>query len=159
MPYSATPDLLVGDLVLSSALDTTKYIQGAADEMDSKLGFIYLVPVDVGTLPAYQALLLKNINNKLASGRLIMDIAAGGEDRSLHAYGARLVQEANSDLLQIANGTVELDAEKQPITSQNDTGPAVTNSDEFSAVDTFEAFAFNGINTRWQPGSSETWAP
>lgn len=144
--------------MISGQLDTGKIVQEAADEIDSRLGFVYKLPLTplppAGALPEHEVLLLKQINNKLASGRLIMQIAAAGEDRSLHAYGLRLVTEATNDLMLLANGTVELTAVKQPISgSVPDKTPMIFNHDEESAVDMFESAAMRrGEGARWQPG-------
>lgn len=144
--------------MISSQLDLGKVVQEAADEMDSRLGFLYKLPLrppaGALALPDYQVLLLKQINNKLASGRLIMQVAIAGEDRSLHAYGLRLVTEATNDLMLLANGEVSLSAVRQPVTEGvPDRTPAIFNHDEESAVDMFESAVMRrGESATWTPG-------
>lgn len=155
MAYSTEDDLLVGDLALSPILDTGKFVKEAAEEMDSKLGFIYTLPLP-GDLPEYQKLLLKGINNKLASGRLIMAVAIGGEDSTVHAYAARLVQEATQELLAIANGIVELAADRAVAPADVQAGsrtPSIKNLDSESAVEAFTNNFVNGENWYWRPGT------
>ena len=159
MAYSAEADLLIGDMMLSGTVDKTKFIDGAAEEIDAKLGFIYKLPLnpldEAVELPLAQRLLLKTINNKLASGELIMAVAIGGEDTALHAYGNRLVQEAKAELLLLANGVVDLSAER--LTGETDTAtldrvPGIKNHDEESAVDAFENAFMRSKPFYWRPG-------
>lgn len=114
MSYSAEGDLLIGDVMLPLGFDKAKYIKEATDEIDSKLGFLYKLPLEAApplmVLPPHEQVLLKVISNKLASGRLIMDVAMAGERQTVHAYARRLVDEANNDLMLLANGAVELHA-------------------------------------------------
>lgn len=161
MPYSSEDDLLLGDLMVSDSVDKAKFVANAADEMDSKIGFIYKTPIVLDSLPRHEQLLLKGINNNLATGRLIMTLDAAGEGTSLHAYGLRLVTEAMGDLLLIANGDVDLSAEKEDVPTQNrDSQPNLGNRDATSAVSAFEdrfmrrdhclPDVLTGVG--WQPG-------
>jgi hypothetical protein len=144
MPYSAEGDLLVGDLLLPAGFSKATYITEATDEIDSKLGFIYQLPLTPippeVALPPHEVLLLKVISNKLSSGRLIMDIALAGERYSLHAYGRRLVDEAMNDLLLIANGELELAAVRSEanVALESAKVPSVKNHDEESLLLGFE---------------------
>ncbi len=95
MAYSAESDMLLGDIALPPYLAKSKYVQDAADEMDSKIGFVYATPVDLSTLKRPAQLLLKRLNNFLATGRLILAMNMSEEDNALHAYGKSLVDEAN----------------------------------------------------------------
>lgn len=141
MPYSDDADLLTGNVPLPSYLNSDKFVSDAADEIDSKIGFLYVTPVVVSeVIPEKRptALLLKRINNHLASGRLLLAAAAAGEDRALHAYGASLVSEANAALESIACGEIKLDADK--LNSRPDdlkASPLIGNKDEESNVDAF----------------------
>lgn len=142
MPYSSEGDLLIGDVLLPAGFNQAKYITEATDEIDSKLGFLYQLPLTAveGDLPPHEALLLKVISNKLASGRLIMDIAMAGERQSVHAYGRRLVDEATNDLLLLANGTVELHAVRSAtnVAQESAKVPTIRNQDDESLTLGFE---------------------
>lgn len=121
MAYSEVGDLLIGDMMLGS-FDATKYVDDAARDIDSKLGYIYKLPLRKKDatpgpdawkdLPDYQVLTLRQMNNKLASGKLILAMAVGQEGTAVHAYGLHLVREATAELMLFANGTVDLAAEQ-----------------------------------------------
>lgn len=154
MAYSQVDDLLTGDLHISSKVDKQKVIDDAAEEIDSKIGFLYSLPIPFVSLPLHQKLLLKQINNKLASGRLILALDIVGEENSLHAYGLRLVTEATGELMLIANGQVDLDAPRweTPDDSYTDKTPTIKNRDAESAVDQFENSFMRGEPSYWTPG-------
>lgn len=166
MPYSAIGDLLLGDILLKPGFDKQKFVNDAADEMDSKLGWRYALPLRVegvappGTedswkdLPQHQVLLLKTINNRLASGRLILTLDMAGEQTTLHAYGWSLIQEALKDLIALANGDAVLDAEPMtPASAFTNKAPSITNPDEESLLLGFENTVMR--NTPWysRPGA------
>lgn len=169
MPYSSVDDLMLGDLLVSSHIDKGKFVTEAAEEIDSKIGFIYRLPlVATGTpppasLPLHQQLLLKGINNKLASGRLIMTLDIAGEGTALHAYGLRLVTEATQELMLIANGTVDLSAVRLPDNTVSDgfatRSPSIINVDATSAFEDF----YDWAKTPRKPGEEyqldPVWAP
>lgn len=155
--YSAIEDLLIGDLIISETLDRQKFVDDAADEIDSKLGWIYQTPIVLTGLPRHEALLLKSINNRLASGRLLLTLYQSGENNSVHAYAASLVRDATNDLMLIANGDVVLSAPRQENTTQgtSDTAPTATGMDEIGPMTAFEeAFMTGG----W-PVRNEPWVP
>lgn len=137
--------MLVGDVLLPAGFNKVKYINEATDEIDSKLGFIYQLPL-VGpgeppaALPPHEVLMLKVISNKLASGRLIMDVAMAGERQSVHAYGRRLVDEATNDLMLLANGVVDLHAVRldSAVAQEASKLPSIQNVDEESLLLGFE---------------------
>ncbi|HWI68184.1 MAG TPA: hypothetical protein VNS88_07365, partial [Nitrospiraceae bacterium] len=73
MGYSEVTDLLTGNVPTPAYLSPQKYVDDAADEIDSKIGFVYETPIDVtysSSNPVTRPvrLLLKRINNFLASG-------------------------------------------------------------------------------------------
>ena len=107
MSYCAVVDLLIGDITPSAALDPAKYVNDAADEIDSKIGFRYATPVAV-TAPRPVLLLLKRLNSHLASGRLILAATISGSSEQLNAYGADLVTSAQVTLEAIAAGEMYL---------------------------------------------------
>jgi hypothetical protein len=114
--YCEKEDLLIGDIPLASKYgDGTSFCELAADEIDAEIGHRYVTPVTFDeSSPEKSAaarpskLLLKKINTLLASGRIIMDMAAGGEDRSLHQYGASMWKEATGLLERICEGKITL---------------------------------------------------
>jgi hypothetical protein len=133
-------DLLTGDIPLPAYIDQPKVVQDAADEIDSHIGFVYQTPVVLANTPKNRpaTLLLKRINNHLATGRLLMEVAAAGEDDQLHAYAQRLVDEALAALNSIVTGSIVLgDAPPIDATGERQTGPLQYNKDEFSQVDAF----------------------
>lgn len=154
MSYSTVGDLLTGDLHISLKIDKQKFIDDAAEEIDSKIGFLYTLPLPFVSLPKHQQLLLKQINNKLASGRLILTLDIVGEENALHAYGLRLVNEAMGELMLIANGQVDLDAPRLVPADDTyvDKTPAGYNRDAESAVDQFENSFMRGEPSYWTPG-------
>lgn len=159
MPYSAAEDLLIGDLELHSALDPQKFVQDAADEMDSHLGVRFLVPIDTGntsTVEPHAILALKRINNHLATGRLILAVAVGGEDDSLHAYGAYLVREALAALAaMIADPEAYLPGAEVRADLPATTGPTIKHQDSESAVSRFYD-EYMGVGTSMLPAP---WLP
>ena len=141
--YCAVGDLLIGNIPTPVYVDKQKYVDDAADEIDSYLGARYVTPIVLEpTLPAQRpsALMLKRINAHLASGRLILAAAAGGEDTELHAYGASLVREALAGLMQLASGEIVITgATPAENLGSTDKGslPTVSNGDPYSQVDGF----------------------
>lgn len=147
MAYCAKEDLLTGDIPLAGKYgDGTAFVNFAADEIDSQIGHIYITPVvfDEST-PAKVAsvrpskLLLKKINILLASGRIILDMAAGGEDQQLHAYGLSMLQEAIGLLTKLSEGKIDLiDAPLLPSTDDDlNNAVSIANEDPVSLVETF----------------------
>jgi len=146
--YSAVTDLLTGNIPVPAYLTPQKFVDDAADEIDSKIGFLYQTPIDIVTeydpesptsVPRPARLLLKRINNFLASGRLLLAAAAGQEDSQLHAYGWSLIQEATAALNQIASGEIPIEGAVKV-----DTGDAaavtaiiINNLDPESSVEAF----------------------
>jgi hypothetical protein len=116
-------------------------VQDAADEIDSKIGFVYTTPIPVdeaAATPRPVKLLLKRINAHLASGRLILAATVAAEDEQLNAYGARLVADAELAIAQIASGQITLDG--VPAGNQNlppKPSPLLLNGDTESMVDAF----------------------
>jgi hypothetical protein len=84
-------------------------------------------------------LLLKRINNFLATGRLLMAAASAGEDTNLHAYALKMVNDATAALEAIVSGDVLLEGatELNPSTDATAKGPRWSNPDTESAVDSF----------------------
>ena len=116
MAYCEVADLLTGDIPLAGKYaDGTPFVNLAADEIDAEIGHRYVTPIvfDESTPEAAAAsrpskLLLKKINQLLASGRIILDMAAGGEDKGLQQYGASMWKEATDLLEKICDGKITL---------------------------------------------------
>ncbi len=142
-PYCTTEDLLIGSIPTPAYINKQKFVDDAADEIDSNLGARYVTPIVLTeSIPAQRpfALMLKRINAHLASGRLILAAAAGGEDSDLHAYGRSLVREATDALRQLSNGDPVIPgaapADGSGSTPLGDV-PIIVNGDPYSQVDGF----------------------
>lgn len=150
-PYSTVDDLLLGDLRVSGRVDKNWYVAEAGEEIDSKIGQIYTLPLS-DDLANHSRLLLKRVNNQLATGRLIMAVD-GGSDDSLHAYGLDLVRSALAELESIASGLTLLSGTPRHNGESGTPGPAVVNEDAYSAVAAFEQNVMAGRAAVWQPGT------
>jgi len=152
--YSAVTDLLKGDLKLPTEIGTgQKYVTLAAEEMDSVLGKIYVTPVVITDSPVNRPamLYLKNTNNFIASGRLILDLAVSREDRQLHAYGASLLAQGQQMLNSLANGTVTLPGSTPIDTDAAPTAPTIHNEDSESLVEAGYAYIHRDNVYDWLP--------
>ena len=164
MAYSAVGDLLIGDLLISESVDRQKFVDLAAEEIDSKLGWVYELPLHgVGvppsdtswqSFPIHQVSLLKSINNRLATGRLILTLDIAGEGTQLHAYGWHLVNEALGDLMVIANGDQDLDAVRSTaLITGGDKRPSIKQQDEESLLLGWENTVMRSRPWYTRPGS------
>jgi hypothetical protein len=155
--YSTKEDLLLGDMQVSANVNKDAYVNDAANEIDSRIGVLYYTPVALAGLENHSRVLLIRLNNHLATGRLIMAEAVGGEDRSVHAYGVFMVRSALREIDQIAQGSIELEgADLRPSSVNDDSGPTVRNADAFSAVDAFYDATMVPPGTSLYP---PIWAP
>lgn len=135
--YSATTDLLVGDVTIDDAVKT-RHVNQAADEVDSNLGFLYPTPFTEGALSRPGWLLIQRLANFIASGRLLMEIDQGGEEQMIHAYGKSLLQQATDAMSLILSGAIDLrpgDDGSTEVPATN--GMLIANVDDFSVVDKF----------------------
>lgn len=141
--YSTVGDLLLGDLPVPTYMDQQKYVNDAANEIDSVIGFLYVTPVDMtdpGPVSRPARLLMTRLNTHLSSGRLLMAIATASEDTQLNAYGRYLVDMVGTTLQEIVDGKIQL-----PGAAQNDngddtpnfSGPVIANIDQVSIVESF----------------------
>lgn len=164
--YCNETDLLIDHQMFTDPNEKDRYVKFAADSMDSKLGYIYVVPIVVSGLPPHQATLLKTINAQLATGRLIMSRASAHQESQVHAYALYLIRQAEMDLMAIANGAVDLsaprvNAEGDILGTLNDPStsdtlartPSGWNPDAVSAVTAFEKNVMSGSS------ESEFWVP
>lgn len=141
--YCELGDLRTGDIATPSYTTREQYIVNAAEEIEAALGHIYVTPMVIDTTghPEYRPsiLFLKKVNWLLASGRLVLDVAAAGEMDNLHAYGKRMLDEAAGMITLLTSGELVLagaeqiggDEEKRP------TGPMILNEDDESLVEGF----------------------
>jgi hypothetical protein len=140
--YSSDIDFKIGDIPLPSYIDKAQLIQDAADEIDSYIGFVYKTPVNIeenGGVSRPARLLLKRISSSLATGRLILALAASGEQTQLHAYGVSLVNDALAALQAIASREILLEGAEPASSSPSEThrGPLIANVDPRSQVEAF----------------------
>lgn len=146
--YCGTVDLRKGDIRLPSYMgDGQQYVDRAAEEIDAAIGHTYVTPVeiDLEDEPQYRptVLLLKKVNWLLASGRLVLDLAASGEDSDLHAYGRQMLNEGLLHLTKLGEGEIVLaGAERIKVRGddtglQSRTGPLISNVDEVSRVEQY----------------------
>lgn len=141
MAYSAVTDLLIGDTRIDGVIDALAYVNAAADEIDAQIGNIYVTPVSIDDSPVNRPslLLLKQINNYLATGRILLTLSRTAEDKKLDSLGSYYVKFALDALSKLADGEVTLFGATR---STNDTGPTYTgprtvNDDPESLVDYF----------------------
>ena len=148
VPYCIAADLVVGNVPLPASADVNVYIKNAAEEIDAKLGSVYVTPIipDEAIANSRVAVLtLKNINAHLASGRILTALTAGGEDNEVHAYGLMLIRGALDALRQLATGDPALyGAPKLTNYSESKRRGGIYNIDEFSQVESFTQLAMPG---------------
>lgn len=138
--YSGTGDLLTGDIpLLPQHGDGSAMIKSQADDMDAQIGHIYVTPVLVPDDPKFRPtrLLLKKINNLLASGRLMLDMSAAGSDESPNAYGLQMLKEGLSLLGQVQSGNIVLAGAPRLDEAGSAPGPLIHNEDSVSLVEQF----------------------
>lgn len=142
--YCEVGDLLIGDIPTPVYIDKQKFVDDAADEIDSWLGARYVTPIVLTeSLPAQRPsfLTLKRVNAHLASGRLLLSAAAGGEDTDLHRYGWQLVNDALAALRSLLNGEPiivgAIDADHAGSSTPAGSLPLIVNGDPYSQVDGF----------------------
>lgn len=152
MAYCVKADLLVGDMPVSDAA-ATQFINIATDEIDSRLGVRYVMPLTGGADP-HATLAVKRVCILLATGRLLMAHAVGGEDQQVNAYGLYLLREADSLLRGLELGEPPLvGVDVRPGLESTGTGPVVLQQDLVSPIDSFYGYATTGVITPYLPGS------
>lgn len=143
--YCAESDMRTGDIAVPSYASKEQYIKGAAREIETALGSIYVTPIVVNADEPKNrptVLFLEKLNWLLASGRFMLDVSAAGEHDNLHAYGKRMLDEANQMLRPVLSGAIELvgadrvdgDDDNRP------TGPMIHNEDSESLVEGFYTY-------------------
>ena len=141
--YGDITDLDVGDI---SVLDDTKtrHVNNAADEIDSRLGFMYQTPFTVSNTSDAGWKLIQRLARFVASGRLLMEIAQASENQMVQAYAKRLLDDAEAAFALILEGKVNLSpaTPSDPGSSvDNQNAVTVTNLDPYSQVEAFYGWA------------------
>lgn len=139
--YSAAADMLLGTVARPVDAILLPYVQDGADRIDAILGERYVTPIVIdGTVAANRSgvLLLKQINNYLATGMFIIAAATDSENNQLNAYGAKLINDANGLLFELAQGSRTLTgAVYLDVADVGQTGPLINNLDATSLVENF----------------------
>lgn len=136
MAYAVSGDLDWGGMPAPGNID--HWLNKAADEIDSKIGSVYVTPVVLLDTAEQRPgkLLLNRINSWLAMGRAILARATPNEDDQLHQLGLYYVTEATNALDKIVDGTVILaGATLVTETTDKQTGPMAASADESSIVE------------------------
>lgn len=133
---------MLGSIPLPGYLDVPAKVQDAADEIDIQLGSVYVTPFSMAesgetALSRPTRLFLKRLNASLASGRILLQVAAPEEQRQLHAYAQSLVDEALGALRAIRENEYQLDAPKLDTGIPVVTVPLISNLDSESNVEAF----------------------
>lgn len=158
MPYCTPDDLLLGDIIVSPDSPLDVWVTRAAEEMHSKLGYRYTIPIvprmGLGGLSLVDTLTLKDINVKLASGRWLASQSQESEQSSVHAYARWLLNDALQMLNRLANGDLPLDSAElaENIQEEGSTLPGIINHDEVSLVDVWEDNVMRDTPYSGRPG-------
>jgi hypothetical protein len=139
--YCEVGDLRTGDIATPSYTTPEQYIKNAAEEIETALGHLYVTPFVIPVPPNENrptVLWLKKANWLLASGRMILDVAATSESDNLHAYGKRMLDEAMQMIADVKGGQPLPGATEIDGDDQNEvTGPQIFNEDSESLVQGF----------------------
>lgn len=152
--YADEVDLLLGEVRLSAAISKLDYLEKTASEIDIRIGRLYVTPIDLFNpeLTEHSKLTLRHINAHLATGRIIMAQAIFTQDKSLHAYGKYMVDDALRMLSAIANDPDGLEgAVLMMVAAAEDLGPSITQQDATSPLDDFYG-KFAPVGASWTPG-------
>lgn len=163
MPYCSPDDINVGNLMLPEGESRQPFIEEASDEMDGKLGWLYVTPIDLDSLKHYERMMLKTICRKIAGGRMITTMAMPDESGTLNALGARLLKEGLDELHMLASGDVPLSAARADLEGDGgpDAGghgatgartPSIFNTDSESLVGQFEKAVYGSRRSYVVPG-------
>lgn len=140
MPYCETTDLLISGIAMSPEVNVQSYVQDAADQIDSAIGFRYETPIDItvdSSVVRPAILLLKRINVLLASARLLMRLDYGNEGNRPNQLAMEWLKEAVDALKAIVDGKVDLEGAVLQQGVEDSSGPLIFNEDSDSLVATF----------------------
>lgn len=150
MAYSRASDLLIGDIRVDGVIDPEAVVQDAADEIDAAIGNIYVTPIALPDTAVNRPtiLLLKRINNYIATGRLLLALAQGSGDAQNFAQAQYYLKLGLTPLNEISKGNITLaGAEKHTQEGQPaNPGPTAVNAEPVSYV---EAFYKRNTNPAW----------
>lgn len=157
--YCAVGDLMLGDLTFSSG-SKDRFTSDAHDEVNEELGYVYVLPLGPKPFTPHVDLILKRTTALIASGRLILDSNAVGENLQLHAYGLSLLNEGRERLAAIRMGTIALEGiVKNEQDAADGNGLSIIPGDAYSGVETF----YSWINDPWgcpiPAGGAPIWTP
>lgn len=145
-PYCVDTELLIEESVrtLPATINKNRYIEAASREMNAKLGTVYAIPLTLNSgygltdFPSHEEDLIKDIGIKLASGRMLVQIAADSDD-DVNKYGWRLIEEAQWYLKALVEKQISISA--NPTAGAEASGadaPGIQNRDHESMVESFE---------------------
>lgn len=161
---------MLGDLKVGQAANAQRFVDDAADEIDSVVGVRYTTPLNISILTSPpgtgsfvltrpSALIIKRVSRMLSTGRLLMGVHAASEEDGIHEYGKALVNEALAWLVQIRNGEVQLDGAEPVLDANVAAGPVTVNYDATSGVDAFYDRVMKPENGLLTPLPYRDWAP
>jgi len=147
-------DLLLGSIPTPAYIDPVKFIVDTSEEIDVAFSPYYETPI-ILTLTAITKptiLFLKQVNAKLASGRILMASSAGHEDAQVNAYGKYLIDQAFASIYKVCEGDYVLPGVIQVAPVANDSGGVrIYNEDATSAVEDFYTRVTTPISESWYP--------
>lgn len=152
MAYCEPDDLLFGDIPISPS-NQVRWIGAAEDEINQRLGVLYVLPPGSGA-SATALLILKRLAILVATGRGMMAQPAAGEDNGVNAYGRYLLDDAEKIFCDVISGELDLiGVDKLPELISSGNAPSVVMEDSVAAVDAFYGFATRGEYTLYTPGA------
>jgi len=125
---------------LPRGVDVDKIVEQQAEHMDSVLGRIYTLPINLRTDNPEErpyALLLKKINAFLAIGDIIIKAGGARQDSEILAYGMYYTKHALNQLSLIENGKLDLGPLERRDGTDATEAPMIINRDSFSRVEAF----------------------
>lgn len=151
MAYCQPDDLLFGDMKVSDQ-NMVRWITAAEDEINQRLGVIYILPPGAGADETAN-LILKRLAVLTATGRGMMAQPAAGEDNGVNAYGRYLLDDAEKIFCDLIDGTLDLiGVDKRPELASAGNAPSVIWEDSVAPVDAFYGFATRGESPLYTPG-------
>lgn len=140
MAYCDVTDLFIGDTRLDETTTPPQaFVNSAGDEIDAAIGYAYITPIapDDNSQNRPTILLLKLLNQYIATGRILITTGRVGEDGKLDALGQYYLTMGLQRLQMIVDGKIDLIGAIHTAGSNNMKGPQLTNSEPQSLVDMF----------------------